>query len=130
MENVILFKTPDEGLEKNFFSVYLDTNGTKWIKFWGYFCGDTLSKRRPWRMMEYFAADFLFTDFLLMTLEQLHDNLTEIKQIIGNFSGKEALYGMNHFFQEYCYPPDNRRVMRLPLSQITDITPCGLYVEA
>ena len=119
-----------EGADKNYYSIYNDLNDCRWIKFWGYFSRDAVSHRRPWRLLEYFAADFPYTEFLLMTREELHSNLTEIKQIIGNFTEEEALEGMNHFYEIYCLPPDGRPVQKMPLSQLTEGTPAGLYVEA
>ena len=125
-----LFSSAQEGADRNYYSIYSDLNGDRWIKFWGYFSCDALSHRRPWRLLEYFAADFPYADFLLMTREALSSNLTEIKQIIGNFTEEEALHGMNHFYELYCLPPDSRPVSRLALSQLTEGTPCGLYVES
>ena len=125
-----LFEKAKEGADKNYYSIYSDLNGMRWIKFWGYFSCDAISNKRPWRLMEYFAADFPYADFLLMTPDELGSNLTEIKQIIGNFTEEEALDGMNHFYQTYCLPPDDREVQKLALSQLTEGTPCGLYVES
>ena len=125
----VLFDNAQEGAEKNYYSIYCDLNGMRWIKFWGYFSCDAISHKRPWRLLEYFAADFPYEDFLLMTRDELTSNLTEIKQIIGNFTEEEALNGMNHFYELYCLPPDDAQVNRLALSHLTERTPCGLYVE-
>ena len=125
----VLFAQAQEGADKNYYSIYLDLHGMRWIKFWGYFSCDAISHRRPWRLMEYFAADFPNEEFLLMSREELSSNLTEIKQIIGNFTEAEALEGMNHFYEMYCLPPDDREVIPQALSGLTENTPCGLYVE-
>ena len=124
-----LFAQAQDGADKNYYSIYSDLNGMRWIKFWGYFSCDAISHKRPWRLMEYFAADFPYSDFLLMSRDELSSNLTEIKQIIGNFTEAEALEGMNHFYETYCLPPDERTVQKLALSHLTENTPSGLYVE-
>lgn len=124
-----LFTQAQEGAEKNYYSIYLDLHGQRWIKFWGYFSCDAISHKRPWRLLEYFAADFPYEEFLLMSRTELDNNLTEIKQIIGNFTEAEALDSMNRFYQLYCLPPDDREVTPLALSCLTETTPCGLYVE-
>ncbi|MGN0364014.1 MAG: hypothetical protein ACI4ET_14400 [Bilifractor sp.] len=123
-----LFDNPKEARDALYYSIYPDLNGRIWIKFFGIFRYDCNLPSKPWRLQEYFGADFAYEDFLNMSPSELKENLSEIKDTVGNFTDEAVLYSMNHFFTTYCMPPDSRRVVKMPLDQLTDRTPCGLYV--
>ena len=53
-----LFTNVHQGSEKIFYSIYADIQGAIWIKFWGQFREYTERKHRPWRIQEYFGAEF------------------------------------------------------------------------
>ena len=111
-----------------FYSIYEDIQGAVWIKFWGHFKEDSERKSRPWRILEYFGAEFRLEDYLCIPEELIRENLSEIKQTIGDLTEEEALNDMNHFFEKYCFPPLTGEARILPLDEITIDTPCGLYV--
>lgn len=123
-----LFDNPKEARDALYYSIYPDQNGKVWIKFFGIFRYDWNFPSKPWKLQEYFGADFAYDDFLNMTPSELHENLSEIRDTVGNFTDEEVLYSMNHFFTTYCIPPDAGRVTKMPLDHLTDRTPCGLYV--
>ncbi len=123
-----LFSKAEQGKEKLFYSIYEDIQGAVWIKFWGHFKEDSERKSRPWRILEYFGAEFRLEDYLCIPEELIRENLSEIKQTIGDLTEEEALEDMNHFFEKYCFPPLTGTVSLLPIKQITIDTPCGLYV--
>ena len=100
-----------------------------WIKFWGHFKEDSERRSRPWRILEYFGAEFRLEDYLCIPEDLIKENLSEIKQTIGDLTEEEALYDMNHFFEKYCFPPMTDPVSFLPLEQITLDTPCGSYIS-
>ncbi len=124
-----LFSDACQGKEKLYYSIYKDIQGMIWIKFWGHFKEDSERRSRPWRILEYFGAEFRLEDFLCIPEEILRENLSEIKQTIGNLTEEEALYDMNHFFEKYCFPPLMGDVTFLPITEITIDTPCGLYIS-
>ena len=124
-----LFSEASSGDGKVFYSIYPDIQGDVWIKFWGHFIEDTNRKARPWRIQEYFGAEFRLEDFLCIPKELVDENLTEIKQTIGDLTEDEALYDMNHFFEKYCFPPLMGDVSFLPVESVTEDTPCGLYIS-
>ena len=128
-ENHNLFENTSQGKDRIFYSVYADIQGIIWIKFWGHFVENTDRRLRPWRIQEYFGAEFRLEDYLCIPKELIDENLTEIKQTIGDLTESEALYDMNHFFEKYCFPPTDDPVSLLPLSDVTISTPCGLYVS-
>ena len=123
-----LFTNVHQGSEKIFYSIYADIQGAIWIKFWGHFIEEPSRRHRPWRIQEYFGAEFRLEDYLCVPRELIEENLTEIKQTIGDLTEDEALYDMNHFFEKYCFPPLPGQVVFLPLQDITMDTPCGLYI--
>ena len=122
------FSKAEEGKEKLFYSIYEDIQGGIWIKFWGHFKEDSERRSRPWRILEYFGAEFRLEDYLCIPEELIRENLSEIKQTIGDLTEEEALYDMNHFFEKYCFPPQTDAFSFLPIKEITIDTPCGLYV--
>ena len=123
-----LFTNVHQGSEKIFYSIYADIQGAIWIKFWGHFIEEPSRRHRPWRIQEYFGAEFRLEDYLCVPRELIEENLTEIKQTIGDLTEDEALYDMNHFFEKYCFPPLPGQAVFLPLQDITMDTPCGLYI--
>ena len=123
-----LFSDASQGKEKLYYSIYEDIQGMIWIKFWGHFKEDSERRSRPWRILEYFGAEFRLEDYLCIPEEILRENLSEIKQTIGDLTEEEALYDMNHFFEKYCFPPLTGTVSFLPIAEITIDTPCGLYI--
>ncbi len=123
-----LFSKAEQGKEKLFYSIYEDIQGAIWIKFWGHFREDSERRSRPWRILEYFGAEFRLEDYLCIPEELILENLSEIKQTIGDLTEEEALNDMNHFFEKYCFPPLTGEARILPLDEITIDTPCGLYV--
>ena len=123
-----LFSKAEQGKGKVYYSIYKDIQGTVWIKFWGHFKEDSERKSRPWRILEYFGAEFRLEDYLCIPDDIIRENLSEIKQTIGDLTETEALYDMNHFFEKYCFPPLTDEVMLLSVKEITIDTPCGLYV--
>ena len=104
-EQSCLFLRSEQGKEKIFYSIYKDIQGKVWIKFWGQFIQDSGRRYRPWKILEYFGAEFRLEDYLSIPEELIQENLSEIKQTIGNLTEEEALYDMNHFFEKYCFPP-------------------------
>jgi len=124
-----LFNDAQQGKEKLFYSIYEDIQGMIWIKFWGHFKEDSERRSRPWRILEYFGAEFRLEDYLCIPEDLIKENLSEIKQTIGDLTEEEALYDMNHFFEKYCFPPMTDPVSFLPLEQITLDTPCGSYIS-
>ena len=124
-----LFESAEQGKDRQFYSIYADIQGAVWIKFWGHFMEDTVRRSRPWRLQEYFGAEFRLEDYLCIPRELIEENLTEIKQTIGDLTESEALNDMNHFFEKYCFPPLTGPVQVLPMDKITIDTPCGLYVS-
>ncbi len=124
-----LFEKADDGNGKIFYSIYPDIQGVIWIKFWGHFIENPERRSRPWRIQEYFGAEFRLEDYLCIPEELIRENLTEIKQTIGDMTESEALYDMNHFFEKYCFPPLMDPVKFLPLKDVTIDTPCGLYIN-
>ena len=123
-----LFTNTEQAKEKLYYSIYEDIQGAVWIKFWGHFKEDTERRSRPWRIQEYFGAEFRLEDYLCIPEDLIRENLCEIKQTIGDMTEEEALYDMNHFFEKYCFPPLPGEVKLLPIDSITLETPCGLYV--
>ena len=128
-EQNCLFDNAGQGKEKLFYSIYEDIQGKIWIKFWGHFKEDTERRSRPWRILEYFGAEFRLEDYLCIPEALIQENLSEIKQTIGDLTEEEALYDMNHFFEKYCFPPMPGPVSFLPLEEITIDTPCGSYIS-
>ena len=124
-----LFQNAQQGNEKIFYSIYADIQGEIWIKFWGQFREYTERKHRPWRIQEYFGAEFRLEDYLCIPEDLISDSLTEIKQTIGDLTEDEALYDMNHFFEKYCFPPLEGQAVLLPLRELSMDTPCGLYIS-
>ena len=125
----VLFSDARQGNGKLFYSIYSDIQGKIWIKFWGHFIEDPGRRYRPWRILEYFGAEFRLEDFLCIPEELIRENLSEIKQTIGDLTEEEALYDMNHFFEKYCFPPLTGEVRFLPFTDVTIDTPCGLYIS-
>lgn len=128
-EQNCLFSDVEQGKRKVFYSIYEDIQGDIWIKFWGHFKEDSERRSRPWRIIEYFGAEFRLEDFLCIPEELIRENLSEIKQTIGDLTEEEALYDMNHFFEKYCFPPLTGPVAFLPVKNVTLDTPCGLYIS-
>ena len=124
----VLFTDPVQAKDKLYYSIYPDIQGKIWIKFWGHFKEDTERRSRPWRIQEYFGAEFRLEDYLCIPEELIRENLSEIKQTIGDLTDEEALFDMNHFFEKYCFPPLTGTVLLLPISEVTLETPCGLYI--
>ncbi len=124
-----LFENAVDGNGKIFYSIYPDIQGEIWIKFWGHFLENPERRSRPWRIQEYFGAEFRLEDYLCIPEELISENLTEIKQTIGDMTEAEALYDMNHFFEKYCFPPLTDPVHFLSLKDVTIDTPCGLYIN-
>ena len=124
-----LFSTAAEGKGRIFYSIYADIQDDVWIKFWGHFVEDPERRNHPWRIQEYFGAEYRLEDYLCIPEDILREDLSEIKQTIGNMTEAEALYDMNHFFVRYCFPPQEGPVRFLPVSEVTMETPCGLYIS-
>ncbi len=124
-----VFITAADGSNKNFYSIYEDIHGTKWIKFWGKFLRNGYRQSHPWKMQEYFGADFRLEDFLCVPAQIVAESLTEIRETIGDMTDEEALQDMQQFYTRFCYPPIEGEIVELPIDDLTIDTPCGLYIE-